>query len=65
MGKIEARAEISAACLQCPEGVREDLQVSRKPLPAGIRLEDLSLMLERPSVRHTNGAREARRAQQF
>lgn len=65
MRNIEARAEISTACLQCPEEVRRDLQDSRKPLPAGVRLEDLSSVLEHPAVRHTNGAREARKAQQF
>lgn len=65
MRTTEARAEISAACLQCPEEVREALQDSRKPLPVGIRLEDLPSVLEHPAVRHTNGARAARKAQQF
>lgn len=57
MRSTEARAEISAACLQCPEEVRKALQDSRRPLPVGIRLEGLSSVLERPAIRHTSGAR--------
>ena len=57
MRTAEARAGISTACLQCPEEVRKALQDSRKPLPVGIRLEDLSSVLERSAIRHTSGAR--------
>lgn len=48
---------IAQSCKYCPEEVRQDLQSVRRPLQAGLRLEDLPSMLERPSVRHTNGAR--------
>lgn len=37
----------------------------KKPLLIGIRGEDLNQYAIRPSVRHTNGAREALKAQQF
>lgn len=38
---------------------------SKKPLLYGLRGEDLSTNIVRPSQRHTNGAKEARKAQQF
>lgn len=59
------KERLAQGCKHCPEEVRKDLQNVRRPLQAGLRLEDLSSLLERSSIRHTNGAREARRAQQF
>lgn len=56
---------IAQGCKHCPEEVRQDLQTSRRPLTVGLRLEDLPSVLERPAITHSNGAREARKAQQF
>lgn len=56
---------VAQGCRQCPEEVRQELQNVKRPLQVGLRLEDLPSVLERPSIRHSNGAREARRAQQF
>jgi hypothetical protein len=51
--------------LHCSGFVRPELSTTKKPLDVGLRGESLSSVLVRPAVRHTDGAREARRAQQF
>lgn len=65
MGSKETISEVASACIQRPGEVRQDLQGSRRALPVGIRLENLSSVLQGPAATHTNGAREARRAQQY
>ncbi len=56
---------IAQGCKHCPGEVRQDLQNVKKPLDAGLRLEDLASVLKRPAITHSNGAREARKDQQF
>jgi hypothetical protein len=60
MGK-EALAE---GCKHCPGEVKPELQGVKKPFNVGLRGESLSSILDRPAARHSNGALEARRAQQ-
>lgn len=56
---------LADGCRHCPGEVRQELQDTKKPLPVGLKGENLSSILEKPAARHSNGAQAARRAQQF
>lgn len=55
---------LADGCKQCPGEIRPELKDAKKPFTVGLRGENLLSILDRPAARHTNGALEARRAQQ-